>query len=81
MMHGNGSNLVVKTVCELDIRVKSYREKFSIKKSNFCPLSHVSDSRGDKKAAHAAAHAAAEELETPVIMPLILVTPVIIDKD
>ena len=37
MMHENASNLVVKTVCELDIRVKSYREKTSIKKSHFCP--------------------------------------------
>ena len=26
-MQKNGSNLVVKTVCELDIQMKSYREK------------------------------------------------------
>jgi hypothetical protein len=30
MMQENGSNLVVKTICEMDIRVKSYREKKKI---------------------------------------------------
>ena len=35
MMQKNTSNLVVKTVCELNIRVKSYFEKTSMKRSSF----------------------------------------------
>ena len=36
-MHENTSNLVVKIVCELDIRVKSYREKPASKSHIFAP--------------------------------------------
>ena len=38
-MQKNDSNLVVKTVCEHDIRAKSYREKTSVKKPPFSSLS------------------------------------------
>jgi len=39
MMQKNASNIVVKTVCELNIQVKNYDGKTSVKKNFFCSLS------------------------------------------
>jgi hypothetical protein len=51
-MQKNASNIVVKTVCELNIWVKNYDEKTSVKNHFFCSLSpsHLASHAGHKAA-------------------------------